>query len=91
LFAASWPADTRSPRASRVTDELSHAYGSTIVRGRRGAMRKSKGAESGGREEKEELRRRKSVVVRTRQRQGHKEQEWRNAKVRTAVFPSSYL
>jgi hypothetical protein len=54
-FVASWPADTRSLRASRVTDERSHAYGSTVVRGERGAIRKGKGAESEGREEGEEL------------------------------------
>jgi hypothetical protein len=44
--------DTRSPRASRVTDERSHAYGSKITRGGRGAMKKGKG--SGTRNRKEE-------------------------------------
>jgi hypothetical protein len=54
-------------------------------------MRKSKGAENRGREGEEELQRRKGVVVRTRQRQERKEQGWRNAKVKTTVFPSSDL
>jgi hypothetical protein len=54
-FAASWPAETRSLRASRFTDDFSHAYEVRIVRGGSGAMRKDKGCESGGREEEEEL------------------------------------
>jgi hypothetical protein len=41
-FAANWPAETRSPRASRVTVDGSQAYGSRIVRGGSGAMRKDK-------------------------------------------------
>jgi hypothetical protein len=54
-FAANWPAETRSLRDSQFTDDRSHAYGSRIVRGGSGAMRKDKGSESGGREEEEEL------------------------------------
>jgi hypothetical protein len=41
-------------RAARFTDDRSHAYGSRIVRGGSGAMRKDKGSEGGGREEEEE-------------------------------------
>jgi hypothetical protein len=54
-FAASWSAETRPLRASRVTDDRSHAYGSRIVRGGSGAMREDEGCESGGQEEEEEL------------------------------------
>jgi hypothetical protein len=50
-------------------------------------MRKSEEAESEGREGEEKLQRRKSVVARTGQRQERKGQGWRNAKVKTAVFP----
>jgi hypothetical protein len=52
-FAANWPAETSSPRANRVTVDRSQAYGSRIVRGGGGAMRKDKGPENGGREEEE--------------------------------------
>jgi hypothetical protein len=42
-------------RASRFTDDRSHAYGSRIVRGGSGALIKDKGSENGRREEEEEL------------------------------------
>jgi hypothetical protein len=54
-FAANWPAETSSPRASRFTVDCSQAYGSRIVRGGGGAMRKDKGSGSRGQEEEEEL------------------------------------
>jgi hypothetical protein len=54
-FAANWPAETSSPRASQFTVDRSQAYGSSIVRGGSGAMRKDKGCENGGQEEEEEL------------------------------------
>jgi hypothetical protein len=41
--------------AARFTDDRSHAYGSRIVRGGCGVMRKDKGSGSGGQEEEEEL------------------------------------
>jgi hypothetical protein len=54
-FAANWPVETSSPRASRVTVDRSQAYGSRVVRGGGGTMRKDKGSGSGGQEEEKEL------------------------------------
>jgi hypothetical protein len=46
---------TSSPRASWVTVDRSQAYGSRIVRGRGGAMRRIRDAKNEGQEEEEEL------------------------------------
>jgi hypothetical protein len=46
---------TSSLRASGVTDDRSQAYGSRIVRGGGGAMRRARDAENKGQEEEEEL------------------------------------
>jgi hypothetical protein len=48
-------AETSSQRASRVTVDRSQAYGSRIVRGGSGAMRRDKEPESEGQEEEGEL------------------------------------
>jgi hypothetical protein len=54
-FAASWPAETSSLRASRVTVDRPQAYGSRIVRGGGGAIRKDQRSGNGKQEDEEEL------------------------------------
>jgi hypothetical protein len=54
-FVASWPAETSLLRASRFTVDRSQAYGSRIVRGGGGAIRKNKECESRKQGEEEEL------------------------------------
>jgi hypothetical protein len=55
-FADSWPAATSSPRASGVTVDRSQAYGSRIMRGGSGAMRrKQRDAKAEDKKRKERL------------------------------------